>query len=755
MEPSTELLIPKAEAELRISFELISPITGLRLSVFTYSFPLVRAPQLEKRFLSDPFISITMNSATSNAPVPSEIPRRRNGRPQACEPCRRRKVACDHRLPICSRCIRKSAPQSCRYLIQGQLVTPALSSIGRRSQSSEISDSRGHGKPAGPNPPTLSPSTLEDLASPSDRNVGYLGATSFPEFYRETQKHLDYVAGLQPTRDGLAGNNDHEMASTNTMVPDAAAFEAAFAVLRAIPTKTAAYYLYTSNVNPSDSWCRLALDRLHNSLWVTLGHFLEGERNNEAMSQLALLLFQNSSRPLKEDFADPDQWFEAFSGVNFRWEGLGTLFGFWTFGATSLTENGTVEQRKHVGSYNRRNLMQTYKNATTKCVDLCRLTSSNNTMMVHLLHMHSLAASLITGDTGAEFWRLHAEAVAMATFLGLHTSQLSNSIPEDSVSVQSKRRLFCAIFNADMLLSTLTGRPPLLSSRLCSFPLPLDIDDASLLNPKIKNYRLDKDGWNTEGKNYPATFQRAALTIARIRSEILEMVLQAPNLASNHNFDELRKREMDAMSQFPIGLQFRNEDFNNPAVDGAALYARLLTRLEHLSNLFFIERISYKGNGFYSSQMLEISLEMISLTITFWTKQNRLEGLQGDYEWLVMVHAAPAGGILCMELLRTSSNAAEAPTTATITKSMIIKQLTLLIGFLEWIGPSAPGAHLCNSIKTVVERVIEQALNPVPKPSTQQEFDMAWDTSLPEDMNDFNFGLLDTFDWLRVPPNAI
>ncbi|KAK1241072.1 hypothetical protein MKX08_001046 [Trichoderma sp. CBMAI-0020] len=666
--------------------------------------------------------------------IPSEIPRRRNGRPQACEPCRRRKVACDHRLPICSRCIRKSAPQNCRYLIKGQLVTPALSSAATRRQSV---DSRQHGQPAEPSPPTLSPTALKDLASPSDRISGYLGATSFPEFYRETQKHLDCVAGLEPTRDGLAGSNNSGITSTNTAVPDAAAFEAAFAILRLIPEQGGANFLYARNVNPSDAWCRLAVDRLHDSLWKTLGHFLEGERSNEALSQMALFLFQNSSKPLREDFADPEEWYAAFSGINFRWESIGILFGYWTFGATSLLENGNPEQCKQLGNHNRRNLMQMYKSGTTRCLDLCRLANSNNTMMVFLMHLSSLTASLITGDTGAEFWCLHAEAVAMATFLGLHTPQSSGSLPEESVAVQAKRKMFGAVFNADMMLSTLTGRPPLLSSRLCSAPPPLDVDNASLFDPKITDYRVDKDGWNLDGKFYPMTFIRAQQMSSKIRSEILEMVLQAPNVASNnYDIDELRKRELDVISRFPIGLRLRNEDFSDPEINGITLYSRLIIRLEHLSSLFFIEKLSYKGDGLYSAQTLEISLEMISLTVTFWTQQNRLDGLQGDYEWLVMV-------------------AAESPTTTKITKSMIIKQLTLLVGFLEWIGPSTPGAHLCNSIRTVVERVIEQALNPTPNPAPPQESEMAWDTNLPEDMNDFNFGLLDTFDWLRLPPNTM
>lgn len=294
-------------------------------------------------------------------------------------------------------------------------MTPALPSGVTRSQSAELIDERQPGEPTRPNPPTLSPSTLGDL-SPPEENVGYLGATSFPEFYRETQKHLDFVAGPEPTRDGLGGKNDNSNMTLTKMGPDAAAFELAFTALRMIPTKEAAQFLLRRNVNPNDAWCRLALDRLHASLWATLGHFLEGERSNEAMSQLAILLFQNSSKPLREDFPDPDQWFEAFSGANFRWEGLGLLFTFWMFGSASLTENGTVEQRKWLGHYNRKNLMQTYKNGATKSVDLCRLTSCNNTMMVYLLHMHSLTESIITGDTGR---RLSLDLVFVLTMLKL------------------------------------------------------------------------------------------------------------------------------------------------------------------------------------------------------------------------------------------------------------------------------------------------------------------------------------------------
>lgn len=124
----------------------------------------------------------------------------------------------------------------------------------------------------------------------------------------------------------------------------------------------------------------------------------------------------------------------------------------------------------------------------------------------------------------------------MATFLGLHTSQSSGSLPEETMAVQAKRKIFAAIFNTDMMLSTLTGRPPLLNSRLCSTPPPLDVDNTLLFDPKVTDYRLDKDGWNLDGNFYPMTFTRAQNIGSKIKNEILEMVLQGPNLPSK-NYD--------------------------------------------------------------------------------------------------------------------------------------------------------------------------------------------------------------------------
>ena len=47
----------------------------------------------------------------TSAPVPSRL----NGRPPACDPCRSRKLACDHQQPICGRCKRLKREDKCVF----------------------------------------------------------------------------------------------------------------------------------------------------------------------------------------------------------------------------------------------------------------------------------------------------------------------------------------------------------------------------------------------------------------------------------------------------------------------------------------------------------------------------------------------------------------------------------------------------------------------------------------------------------------
>lgn len=106
--------------------------------------------------------------------------------------------------------------------------------------------------------------------------------------------------------------------------------------------------------------------------------------------------------------------------------------------------------------------------------------------------------------------------------------------------------------------------------------------------------------------------------------------------------------------------------------------------------------------------------------------------------------------MLCNELLKPTLQHRSVPG---VTKSGVIQQLSLLIGFLDWIGPAAPNSALCISCKAVIQHVLDQALDGLPiDRSHHGGFDRALDFNfdIGTDMGEFfNFDLLDTFDWLK------
>lgn len=110
-----------------------------------------------------------------------------------------------------------------------------------------------------------------------------------------------------------------------------------------------------------------------------------------------------------------------------------------------------------------------------------------------------------------------------------------------------------------------------------------------------------------------------------------------------------------------------------------------------------------------------------------------------------MAYGAPGGGILCQELLRPSFRGTH-PLDAQLSRSSIVQQLSLLVGFLGWVQPSAPNADLCADCKAIIQRVLDHHLN-APRDDDGGLLALDWELTTPLD---FNFELLDTFDWMRA-----
>jgi hypothetical protein len=136
---------------------------------------------------------------------------------------------------------------------------------------------------------------------------------------------------------------------------------------------------------------------------------------------------------------------------------------------------------------------------------------------------------LILIAAGLPYWKFHAEAVAMLTFSGLHDTRTKSSAHMSSLPTEIRRRIGCQIFVVDKFLATFVGRPPLLTRRLCSIKLPLDLGESALLSDREtfqrKSQLLDQDGWNKDGCIYSGSLLRVRMMIALARDEILEVAL--------------------------------------------------------------------------------------------------------------------------------------------------------------------------------------------------------------------------------------
>ena len=98
-----------------------------------------------------------------------------------------------------------------------------------------------------------------------------------------------------------------------------------------------------------------------------------------------------------------------------------------------------------------------------------------------------------------------------------------------SLCSEYKRIVFLQVFLCDKGVVSFTGRPPQMSLKYCSVPLPLDItdqdligDDETLLQAMQK---LDKNGWSQSGEVQTNTLMRARGMFGRILDEVCEIVL--------------------------------------------------------------------------------------------------------------------------------------------------------------------------------------------------------------------------------------
>lgn len=123
-----------------------------------------------------------------------------------------------------------------------------------------------------------------------------------------------------------------------------------------------------------------------------------------------------------------------------------------------------------------------------------------------------------------------------------------------------------------------------------------------------------------------------------------------------------------------------------------------------------------------------------------------------------MSYGMPSIGILCTEFLKQVKNPNEAE--VRLPCSEIVQNLSMMIGFLNWVRPTAGNYKLCCRMSQAIRRVLDHILEPAPEhiisgteirldttdniPPMNEPDDMDWLNSI-----DWTRGQFGDLDWLN------
>ncbi|KAH8804786.1 hypothetical protein F5884DRAFT_822734 [Xylogone sp. PMI_703] len=658
----------------------------------------------------------------------SSLPRRRNGKQRACEPCRKAKIACDHSLPICLRCRRKGLSSKCCYLDapMTRRAAPPQNSVDTTSAPPVRVETAVEQQQSLPSPDISRPSLTRDPQTAASKPAGFFGPTAFSAVFSENQENFENdLHVVNPT--DIPPNNgfSYESIQPQTFLmlggaghPGSARVVLGAKVLRQLPDERTFQFLinyYRERMSecilhkPSVLFCA-------NSLWKTFGEVLAEPRRPGKLEEVSALLCKNAETAL-EDYDDYEKYLESFSGMNMRWEIVGQVFCVLTTALLSLSERDPFFISQDGLRSNRKYFASEMKDAVQACITLSNYMDLMNVPMVALLAKNMILSTIIHGDTSLIAWRQLGDLVSAATALGLHRdAEIDRPI---SVASEYRRRIFGVVFRIDKSTSLLTGRPPALSYQYTRFNPPTALSDEAVMQGGLELENaiagLDANGWNTDGIPHPSTRNRISVSMAIILDQILEFSLGNPVHSSQERCKELLNKTEELYSSFPYFLRLNKGDMALSTISDQHIFCKLIMRLEYLELTLLLERLAAKSGMGNDQSMIDRAMEMLELTVLVWIQRDRFMQHHHDFDWMLMCYGVPASGVICVHLLnqmRQSIPEREQP--LRYRRSEMVQNLSLLVGFLDWIRPSAGNYQLCTRMKKIIKQILDKILSPPP-----------------------------------------
>ncbi|TAQ91053.1 hypothetical protein B7494_g587 [Chlorociboria aeruginascens] len=579
-----------------------------------------------------------------------------------------------------------------------------------------------------PTPPTTAPSPNTPVYSsavedgPFAKTGAYFGPTNFSAVFLENRENFGNT-GIQLSSDSDPYIPCHDSLQPQTyfMLPGPTRVGLGIKVLRQLPDRYTTNFLLEWHSEKCDetTFFKPAIKPFANSLWATFGTHLKEPRRSEDLEHISAAVCKNGETAL-EEFEDYEPWLASLSGTNLRWETIGTIFAVLSNALLSLPERDAFFSTQRGQRCNRRQFAVEMKDCVQACIVLSNYKDLLNLQMLALLVKNWALQTIISGETSLLNWRLLGDLVSASTALGLHRQVDSEQVTFLS---ELKRRTFTAIFKIDKGASLFVGRPPALSYRYTKFKFPLDLSDEVLVSggedlvKAIKN--MGANGYHQTAEIYPSTQMRCQGSLAIVLEDILELTLGDPAEETLDRIQSLLDRINNTYDSFPSFTKFHPSDPSDPAVSDAILAKRISLRLRFLERRLPLERLAYKHSNAAGQNMIDCAREMLELTVLLWVQRDKFTEHHHDYDWLIICMGVPSSGVLCIELLKQTKNQTPDPNIF-LPRSEIVQNLSLLVGFLEWLKPATGNYPVLLRMRLIIKRILDQILNSAPPPTGSQ-----------------------------------
>ena len=339
----------------------------------------------------------------------SVVPRRRNGKEQACEPCRKAKQRCDHTMPVCSRCKRRKVTSECKYAPSPiEISTKRSTATGVPSSTAVVpSAETAVGQRQSDGYEIFAAGSAYVQKCPN----GYLGPTAYSAIFLEQQGKLD-MGFLDPckgyykyTDDARTCEHFHNFRVSHKIgchTPTAAAIRLGVDILRAMPsqdicTRLVERYKVFDDIVSHRPTIKIA----HQSWWDTYGSYLKEPQDATQLFAVSEELCRNAWSFLGAELPrNQQEWVDACQGHNFRWELLGVLLSMFGLAAMSLPEWDSLFATQDGQRNDKRKFACSMRDLVEGCLLLCDHADNVSTLGVYLLHCSTtLQRTCETGKT--------------------------------------------------------------------------------------------------------------------------------------------------------------------------------------------------------------------------------------------------------------------------------------------------------------------------------------------------------------------